>query len=191
MNNKDYGEMPEVPEIDDYTNRRYDKAYKGCFWSMVLALATFLIVSVILLTSCTTTEYVPVVQTNTEHHWHTDSVKEKDSTYHEKTTTIMQLDSAAMAKYGIQLQKAERAWLVKTEELQHQIERLEAMSQSKDSVHDSIHVPYPVETIKEVPAELSWWQRVRLWIGNCVLLALLGVAGYWILKIYRVWKFRL
>ena len=188
MDNKNYGEMPEVPEIDDYYNRRCEKAYKGCFWSMVLALATFLIVSVILLTSCTTTEYVPVVQTNTEHHWHTDSVKEKDSTYHEKTTTIMQLDSAAMAKYGIQLQKAERAWLVKTEELQRQIERLEAMSQSKDSVHDSIPVPYPVETIKEVPAELSWWQRVRLWLGNMVLMALLGVVGYYGRRLLRVFK---
>ena len=183
----DYGDMPEVPR-EDYDEERGEHAYKGCFWSMVLAIVTFVIVSVILLTSCTTTEYVPVVQTNTEHHWHTDSVKEKDSTYHEKTTTIMQLDSAAMAKYGIQLQKAERAWLVKTEELQRQIERLEAMSQSKDSVHDSIPVPYPVETIKEVPAELSWWQRVRLWLGNMVLMALLGVLVYYGWRLWRVFK---
>ena len=103
----------------------------------------------------------------------------------------MQLDSAAMAKYGIRLQKAERAWLVKTEELQRQIERLEAMSQSKDSVHDSIPVPYPVETIKEVPAPLSWWQKLRLWLGNIVLLALLGVAVYYGVKCYKVYKLRL
>lgn len=141
------------------------------------------------LTSCTTTEYVPVVQTNTEHHWHTDSVHEKDSTYHEKTTTIMQLDSAAMAKYGIQLQKAERAWLVKTEELQRQIERLEAMSQSKDSVHDSIPVPYPVEVIREVPAELNWWQKLRLWIGNVGLMALLGFVGWFGVRLWKVYHF--
>ena len=139
-----------------------------------------------LLASCGTTEYVPVVQTNTEHHWHTDSVHEKDSTYHEKTTTIMQLDSAAMAKYGIQLKSAERAWLVKTEELQRQIDRLEAMSVSKDSVHDSIPVPYPVEVIKEVPAELTWWQRLRLWIGNIGLLGILGVIGFYGVKLWRV-----
>jgi hypothetical protein len=186
----DYGDMPEVPR-EDYDEEKSDKAYKGCFWSLVLSIVTFVIVSVLLLTSCTTTKYVPVVQTNTEHHWHTDSVKEKDSTYHEKTTTIMQLDSAAMAKYGIRLQKAERAWLVKTEELQRQIERLEAMSQSKDSVHDSIPVPYPVETIKEVPASLSWWKRVRLWLGNIVLLALLGVVVYYGYRFYKVWRFRL
>lgn len=141
------------------------------------------------LTSCTTTEYVPVVQTNTEHHWHTDSVHEKDSTYHEKTITIMQLDSAAMAKYGIQLQKAERAWLVKTEELQRQIERLEAMSQSKDSVHDSIPVPYPVEVIREVPAELNWWQKLRLWIGNIGLFAILGAVGWFGVRLWKVYHF--
>lgn len=141
------------------------------------------------LTSCTTTEYVPVVQTNTEHHWHTDSVHEKDSTYYEKTTTIMQLDSAAMAQYGIRLEKAERAWLVKTKELQREIERLEAMSMSKDSVHDSIPVPYPVEVIKEVPAELSWWQKLRLWIGNVGLLAILGFVGWFGVRLWKVYHF--
>ena len=165
-----------------------EKSYKGCWLSLLGFIATMVLFAVMALTSCTTTKYVPVVQTNTEHHWHTDSVKERDSTYHEKTITIMQLDSAAMAKYGIQLKTAERAWIVKTKELQRQIERLEAMSQSKDSVHDSIPVPYPVETIKEVPAELSWWQRVRLWLGNAVLLALLGVVGYYGWRLWRVFK---
>ena len=144
--------------------------------------------AVLLLTGCKT-EYVPVVQTNTEHHWHTDSVHEKDSTYHEKTTTIMQLDSAAMAKYGIQLKAAERAWLVKTEELRRHIERLEAMSVSKDSVHDSIPVPYPVEVIREVPAELTWWQQTRMDIGGWAIVALAILAGImlrsWWLKIRR------
>ena len=155
-------------------------------WLVVWMVILFVLA---LLASCKQVEYVPVIQTQTEHHWHTDSVKEKDSTYHEKTTTIMQLDSAAMAKYGIRLEKAERAWLVKTEELQREIERLEAMSMSKDSVHDSIPVPYPVEVIREVPAELTWWQKLRLWIGNIGLLAILGVIGYYGVRIWKVCKF--
>jgi hypothetical protein len=73
-----------------------------------------------------------------------------------------------MAKYGIQLKSAERAWLVKTAELQRQIERLEAMSIQKDSVHDSI--PYPVEVIKEVPAKLSWWQGLLVRLGYVSLI---------------------
>ena len=166
---------------------KLEKNYKCCWWSLLGFIATMTILVATALTSCTTTKYVPVVQTNTEHHWHTDSVKERDSTYHEKTTTIMQLDSAAMAKYGIQLKNAERAWLVKTAELQRQIKRLEAMSLSKDSVRDSIPVPYPV--IKEVPAELSWWQRLRIILGNFVILAVVALIGYWVWRLWRVYKF--
>lgn len=164
----------------------FEKCYKRMMWFVVV----WLIVMVCLaMCGCKQVEYVPVVQTNTEHHWHTDSVKEKDSTYHEKTTTIMQLDSAAMAKYGIQLKAAERAWLVKTEELQRQIERLEAMSFQRDSVQDSIPKPYPVEVIKEVPAELSWWQKARLWLGNICLLAILAVGGYGAWRLWRAYHF--
>ena len=131
------------------------------------------------LTGCKEIEYVPVVETHDHHHWHTDSVREKDSVYHEKTTTIMQLDSAAMATYGIQLKSAERAWLVKTEELERQIERLMAMSATKDSVHDSI--PYPVEVIKEVPREPSGIERG---------LMMVGILSIMIIIICVVWKLR-
>ena len=131
------------------------------------------------LAGCKQTEYVPVVETHDVHHWHTDSVKQTDSVYHEKTTTIMQLDSAAMATYGIQLKSAERAWLVKTEELERQIERLMAMSATKDSVHDSI--PYPVEVIKEVPREPSGIERG---------LMMVGILSIMIIIICVVWKLR-
>ena len=56
-------------------------------------------------------------------------------------------------------------------------------------VTDSIPVPY--WKIKEVPAPLSWWQKLRLWLGNIVLLALLGVAVYYGYRFYKVWRFRL
>ena len=175
--------MSKVVNMEIDFNRAMNRVIR-----VLLALMVVMFVFALLM-SCGTTEYVPVVQTNTEHHWHTDSVHEKDSTYHEKTTTIMQLDSAAMAKYGIQLKSAERAWLVKTEELQRQIDRLEAMSVSKDSVHDSIPIPYPVEVIREVPAELTWWQKLIMWIGNIGLIAILGVIGYYGVKLWRVYKF--
>ena len=129
---------------------------------LLIGLVSALIIGV--LNSCATKEkIVPVPEIHEQHHWHTDSVHQTDSIIRETQTTIMQLDSAAMAKYGIQLKSAERAWLVKTAELQRQIERLEAMSIQKDSVHDSI--PYPVEVIKEVPAKLSWWQGLLVRLG--------------------------
>lgn len=53
---------------------------------------------------------------------------------------------------------------------------------------DSIPVPYPVE--KRVPAELSTWQRIRLWLGNIMLIAI-GLAGLWYsrrwwLKLFKI-----
>lgn len=142
--------------------------------------------AVLLLTGCKTV-YVPVIETHENHHWHTDSVKEKDSVYHEKNTTIMQLDSAAMAKYGIQLKAAERAWLVQTSELERRIQELARMVQDKDSVHDSIPVPYPVPEYIEKP--LTWWQQTRMDIGGWAIVALAILAGIllrsWWLKIRR------
>lgn len=41
---------------------------------------------------------------------------------------------------------------------------------------DSVPVPYEVE--KEVPAQLSWWQRLRLGLGSAVLLGLVGLVGW-------------
>lgn len=134
---------------------------------LLIGLVAALIIGV--LNSCATKEkIVPVPEIHDHWHSHTDSIRTTDSIIHEKETTIMQLDSVAMAKYGIQLKSAERAWLVKTAEIQRQIERLEAMSIQKDSVHDSI--PYPVEVIKEVPAKLSWWQGLLVRLGYVSLI---------------------
>lgn len=129
---------------------------------------------------CTTTKYVPVVETHDVHHWHTDSVIQKDSTHHETQTTIMQLDSAEMARYGIQLKAAEKAWLVKTNELEFQIQQLKALSAQKDSVHDSIPVPYPVE--KKVPAEISWWNATMIRLGYVLLFVIAGAIVWLIVK---------
>ena len=125
-------------------------------------------VAIGLLCGCKQVEMVTVPEVHEVHHHHTDSVIQRDSVIKESLTTIMQLDSAEMATYGIQLKSAERAWLVKTAELQRQIERMEAMSIRKDSVHDSI--PYPVEVIKEVPAKLSWWQGLLVRLGYVSLI---------------------
>ena len=127
-----------------------------------------------LLDSCTTTEYVPVVETHEQHHWHTDSVKQKDSVYHEKTTVIQQLDSAAMAQYGIQLKAAERAWLVRTAELEKQLQQLQRLTADRDTVRDTIPLPYPVEKIVEVAAPLTWWQKILMWMGVLLIMIFFG-----------------
>jgi hypothetical protein len=55
-------------------------------------------------------------------------------------------------------------------------------------VHDTLYrsktdsIPYPVEVIKEVPAELTWWQQARLHLANILLFGLLIGVIIWIGK---------
>ena len=138
------------------------KVYKRFFWMFTAFVLTMGIALFML--SCKT-EYIPVETSHTEHHWHTDSIIQKDSVVKESMTTIMQLDSAAMACWGIQLKKAERAWLVKSWELKRQIENLQRLTAIRDTVRDTIQVPYPVEK------KLSKWQQAKVdWGGWAMLI---------------------
>jgi hypothetical protein len=141
------------------------------------------IIMCVLVTGCASTRLVTVPQQHTEHHWHTDSVRERDSVHTESNTIIRELDSAAMARYGIQLKNAERAWLVQSREMEMRLRELEHMTASRDTMRDSIPVPYPVE--KRVPADLTWWQEFRLHLGNIALMLLgIGIVVL-IVKAYR------
>ena len=148
----------------------------GAFIAALLICALF--------SSCTTTKYVPVQQQHTEHHWHTDSVKERDSIHTENTTIIREVDSAAMAKYGIQMQANQRAWLVLQREMENRLRELEHRSAQRDTVRDSVPVPYPVEVVKEVPAKLTWWQQTRLHMANILLYLILIVGIIYVGKKY-------
>ena len=134
----------------------------------------------IMFSSCTTTKVVTVPEVHEIYHNQTDTVIKQDSVIRETQTTIMQLDSAAMAQYGIKLKAAERAWLVKSKELERQIERLMAMSATKDSVHDSI--PYPVEVIKEVPRKVSKTERGLMIAGILSMMAVIVFVAFRIKK---------
>ena len=163
---------------DPYKGMTDDERMKaGCLQGVAYFVAVIVALIVCaLLGSCTTTKYVPVTETHTEHHWHTDTVRERDSTYTERKTIIRELDSAAMARYGIQMESNQRAWLVLQREMENRLRELEHMTAQRDTVHDSIPVPYPVDVIKEVPAELTWWQQTRLHLAN-ILLYLLLIVG--------------
>ena len=53
------------------------------------------------------------------------------------------------------------------------------------SRRDSIPVPYPVE--KRVPAQLSSWQQVQLWLGRLVLVVLAFLAAWWLIRKKTWW----
>lgn len=145
------------------------KTWMSCWWTL-LAGAVALIAG-LLLSGCKSIEYVPVETTHEIHHHHTDSIHEIDSVTKEIQTVIMQLDSDAMAQYGIRLKAAERAWLVKTSELERELQRIAQLR--ADTVHEIDSIPFPVPVTKYVERGLSFVEKSLMAIGALSLTALL------------------
>ena len=145
-----------------------EASYRCCWWGFWLFIALLVVGW---LTSCTTTRVVTVPEVHEVHHHHTDSVFKRDSVIDHKTTTIRELDSAAMAQYGIKLEKAEHAWLIQTDRLQRELSELkEAKS---DTVIQRDSVAYPVEVVKEVPRKSTWFERIMFCTGIISILCLI------------------
>ena len=124
----------------------------GC--GMYIALAIVLLV-LMLLTSCTTTKYVPVVehktdtliQTRVQH----ESIFQKDSIHIRESG-----DTVYFTRWRTQLVKKE--------------------------VHDTTYisktdtVPVVVNVEKHVAQPLAWWQEVLMWLG----VGFIGIVLLWI-----------
>lgn len=137
-------------------------------WRLLMMVVGFtvLLCVITMLSGCKPLQKVVTVpEVHEQHHWHTDSVIKHDSVFRDRKTVIRELDSAKMAQYGIQLKQAERAWLVETNELRREVERLSAMSANRDTVRDSIPKPYPVYVEKQ----LTWYQNAKLKFSEIVI----------------------
>ena len=154
----------------EYDEFDFRSALKRVIYVLIMWMVVLFVLA--LLSSCKQVEYVTVekVKTDTTYitKWQRDSIWLHDSIHvKEKGDTVL-------------VEK----WHTKyVESIKHDTTYV--------ATHDTIPDPFPVETIKEVPAELNWWQRLRMWLGNMVLLALLGVAVYFGVRCYKVYKFRL
>lgn len=126
-----------------------EASYRCCAWGFWLFI---ILVLVGFLMSCTTTRVVTV-----------ERVK-NDTTYitKQQRDSIWLHDSIHVTERGDTI-SIER-WHTKY------IER---------EVHDTLYraktdsVPVPYEVIKEVQAELSWWQTARIYLANILLYAIL------------------
>ena len=150
---------------DDFDRQ---EALKRVMKFLIIWLAFLIAIS--LLASCKQVEYVTVekvrIDTTYITKWQRDSIWLHDSIHvKERGDTVM-------------IERWHTQWRDRL--------RVDTIYQA---THDTIPKPYPVETIKMVEKELSWWQRLRLWIGNIGLIAILGVIGYYGVKLWRVYKF--
>lgn len=114
-----------------------------------------------LLSGCTTTKYVPVV----EHR--TDTVRitqhQRDSIYvHDSTYVSDKGDTVLIERWHTR-------W---RDRWQHDTLYI--------SKRDSIPVPYPVT--KEVPAPLSWWQQARIYLADAVLVAVVLLLVFVVIR---------
>ena len=149
---------------NDYWHNHYDpyrdmsdeeRLKAGCMQGSVIMVAVIIAMMVCaLFTSCKSVEYVFVPQT------HTDTLivtnVQHDSIYINDSTVITEKgDTVTIEKWH-------------TKYVEKQVHDTTYVSKT-----DSIPVPCPVETIKEVPAELTWWQQTRIHIGGIVIFSLL------------------
>lgn len=98
------------------------------------------------LAGCAKTVYIPVESIRTEYKdkYHRDSIYILDSVYvREKEDTIF--------KDRWRIEYRDRL-------------RVDSFCQV-----DSIKIPYPVEVIKKVEKKLTWWQKLRIYLGNIAL----------------------
>lgn len=129
-----------------------------------LILMLFVLILLTQLTGCKQIEYVPTVEYHTDTLIKTkevrDSVYLHDSTYiHDRGDTVL-------------VEKWHTRWRDRTVTDTLYIHKT-----------DSVPKPYPV--IKEVPAELTWWQRMRIGAGNVLFVGLFVAALFGAWKLYK------
>lgn len=141
-------------------------AFGGIAFVMTIIVIAFLC---IMLGGCTTTRYVEVPGPT-----HTDTVRitqqQRDSIHIHDSIYVS--ESRQGDTVFLQTVKWHTAW---RDRLVRDTFRLVSI--------DSI--PYPVEVPVEVPAKLSYWQRLRMQTGDIALIALGLALLYGIFKLYR------
>jgi len=114
-----------------------------------------------LCSSCTTTKYVPVI----EHHTDTliQTKVQKDSVFmHDSVEVRIAGDTVTIDRWH-------------TKYISKEVH--DTIYQSKT---DSVPAPYPVEVIKEVPAELTMWQRLKMKVGGAAIILCLLAFLIWV-----------
>jgi hypothetical protein len=94
-----------------------------------------------------------------------------------------------MAKYGIQLKNAERAWLIQTDLLRRELSELKEAK--IDTVYISKTDSTKVAKTETIVQQESKWKRLGKMIGQMLLVLLMLFAVYCIIKIAQHFEKRL
>lgn len=120
--------------------------------------------------SCSHTKYVTVPEYHTQYVNKIDSIQVHDTLVHEKQTIIKELDSLALAEFGIALEGQQKAFMVQINDLKCQV------NSQKEVIRDTVirrdSIPYPVvqEVVKYKVDRAGWY--VALFLFVCLGIAI-------------------
>lgn len=150
-------------DYDPYKGMSDDERMKaGCLqMASYIVMILFGLLLCALFGSCTTTKYVPVIEHHTDTLIQTKIVK--DSVYLKDSTHVSEKNDTVKIEH----------W--HTEFLKKEVHDTVYISKT-----DSVPAPYPVEVIKEVPAELSTWEVLKMKAGGIAILLCIFAFLFWI-----------
>lgn len=146
--------------------RAFATALYGCGF---FALALMLVVMLCLLSGCTTTRYVEVPGPS-----HTDTVR----------ITQQQRDSIHIHD-SIYVSEKRQGDTVFVQTVKWHTQWRDRLVRDTFRLVSIDSIPYPVKVPVEVPAKLTYWQRLRMQMGDIVLIALALLLGWGVFRIYR------
>jgi len=173
-----------------------DNDPNGCWWKSFLIPLGFLLAMLVLMALCSCKASKPatvvVVRDSIRTEVHTETVYVHDTIpvpLPKDSVGVATPDTTSRIETSVAVSEAS----IHDGLLWHSIwnkPAIEVPVEHKETVRDSIvykekevPVPYPVE--KEVEKKLTWWQQLRLWLGNILLVAIIIAAGY---GAFRLWR---
>ncbi len=132
-------------------------------WHIPLGIVFAVMFLALLMCSCKTVEYVPVIQHETHH----------DSIYF----TQIQRDSIWQHDSILIKDRGDTVWVEKwhTKYVEKQVHDTTYIAKI-----DSIPAPYPVKEYVEKP--LTWWQKSLIWTGILALMVVILICARWVSK---------
>lgn len=151
------------PDYDPYKGMSDDERMKaGCLQlASYIVMILFGLLLCALFVSCKSVEYVPVIEHHTDTLIQTKIVK--DSVYLKDSTHVSEKNDTVKIEH----------W--HTEFLKKEVRDTVYISKT-----DSVPAPYPVEVIKEVPAELTMWEQLKMKVGGIAILLCIFAFLFWI-----------
>lgn len=133
------------------------------WWHIPIGIVVGMVAVGLLMCSCKTIEYVPVIQHETHH----------DSIYF----TQIQRDSIWQHDSILIKDRGDTVWVEKwhTKYVEKQVHDTTYIAKI-----DSIPAPYPVKEYVEKP--LNWWQKSLIWTGIVALMVVILICARWLSK---------